>query len=80
MDTEALYPRCPYCGLPMNFKTASSNFRALQAYECRACDVVLGIAPQAEISETGGLTLGLRQDYSERTTRPSRQLRDGGPP
>ncbi len=66
MDTNALYPRCPYCGLPMQFKGGSPNFFALQAYECRACDVVLGIAAQAEILESSAPTLGLRRDYSER--------------
>ncbi len=51
MDTNALYPRCPYCGLPMQFKGGS--FSALQAYECSGCDVILDIAAQTE----GAITL-----------------------
>ncbi len=66
MDTDAPYPRCPYCGLPMHSKGASLSFCALHAFECRACNVVLGILPQAEISENIGLSVGFRRDFSER--------------
>ncbi len=53
MDTNVFYPRCPYCGLPMEFKGGSANFSALQAYECSGCDVILDIAAQTE----GAITL-----------------------
>ena len=49
MDTNALRPRCPFCGLPMQFRFI--EYSTLQTFECNGCQAVLNIPPQADVLE-----------------------------
>jgi len=54
MDTDAPDPRCPFCGTPMQFQRSFPNFGAhdaLQAFDCRAYQVILTLPPAAEVLE-----------------------------
>jgi len=49
MDIDAQCPRCPFCGLPMRFR--SSEYSTFQTFDCTGCRVVLNIPPQADVLE-----------------------------
>ena len=49
MDTNAPRSRCPFCGLPMQFRFI--EYSTLQTFECNGCQAVLNIPPQADVLE-----------------------------
>ncbi len=49
MDTDAPRPRCPFCGLPMQFRF--NELSTLQTFDCNGCQVVLNIPSQADVLE-----------------------------
>jgi hypothetical protein len=51
MDLDAPHPRCPFCGMPMQFKRTSPNYGArdpLHTFDCSQCNAILNIAPEAD--------------------------------
>ena len=48
MDVDAPRPRCPFCGLPMQFRF--NELSTLQTFDCKSCQVVLNIPSQAGVS------------------------------
>jgi len=57
MDTDAPQPRCPFCGMPMQFKRSAPNFgahSALQTFDCSGCQVILNVPSQVEVLEMIG--------------------------